>query len=146
MLAERRAEPIEYRRSQHELHELARQPIEQFPEVRTDRALRAGEIAHILAEILPQPNRRGRRDPQGRRPALRLLVQEFHVGWNERAGFLGLEKILRLLQIESERRRIDLQQLVLRAERRERQRRPSPAGPPQIPLSPATLQNEPPPS
>src|SRR6266581_1446976 len=52
MLAERRAEPVDDRGAQHELHELARQPIEQFPKVRADGALRAGEIAYVLAEVL----------------------------------------------------------------------------------------------
>src|SRR6266851_7470944 len=99
MLAERCAEPVEDRRTQHELHEFAWQSIEQFPKISADRALRAGEIAHVLPEVLRQFDRSRRGDSQGCRPALRLLMQESYFGRNERTRFLCLEESLRFLQI-----------------------------------------------
>ena len=59
--------------------------------------------------------KRQRREVERRRPSLRLLVQKPHVGRDQRAGRLDLEKIARLLQIKPQRGGIDLQQLVLRA-------------------------------
>ena len=97
-------------------------------EIGADRALAAREIAHVLREILLRLNRRGRHNPQRGRPTLRLLVQKPHVGRNERAGALDLEKIPRFLQIKSQGRGIDLQQLVLGAQRCQRQRRLCPGG------------------
>src|ERR1700723_1901456 len=50
-------------------------------------------------------------------------MQKLHVGRKERAGSLDLKKILGFLQIKSQCRGIDFQQLVLRAQRCQRQRR-----------------------
>src|SRR5580704_91202 len=122
-LTQRRAKSVEYRRAQHDLNYFARKTVKQFLEISADRPLRAGETAHILLEILSRLSRRGRHDPQRSRPAIRLVVQKLHVGWSERAGSLDLEKSLRFLQIKSQCRDVNFQQLVLRAQSRQRQRR-----------------------
>src|SRR5260370_38511725 len=69
VLAERRAEPVDDCRAQHELHEFARQLIEQFPKESADRARRAGEIAQSLAETPPQLVRIAPRKPTGPPPS-----------------------------------------------------------------------------
>src|ERR1700722_690601 len=89
---QRCAESIEYCGSQHDLNYFARKTVEQFLEISADRPLRAGETAHVLLEILPRLNRRGRYDPQRGRPAVGLVMQKLHVGGSERAGSLDLKK------------------------------------------------------
>src|ERR1700722_631494 len=120
-LTQRRAKSVEYRRAQHNLNYFARKAVKQFLEISANRPLRAGEAAHILLEILLRLNRRGRYDPQRGRPAVGLVMQKLHVGRKERAGPLDLKKILRFLQIKSQCRDVNFQQLVLRAQRRQRQ-------------------------
>src|ERR1700721_919137 len=49
-LTQRHAQPVEYRRTKHKLNHVARQAVEQFPEIGTNGALDAREIAHIMCE------------------------------------------------------------------------------------------------
>ena len=112
-LAQRHAQPVENRGANHELNHLARQAIEQFPEIRANGVLDAGEIAHVLAEILVQLNRGGGNYPQGGRPAIGFLTQQPDVRQSECAGTFGLDKLPRFFGIESQGRSIDFQQQIL---------------------------------
>jgi hypothetical protein len=118
-LAQICGKPVEDTCAQHEQGHVARKAVDHFGEIGTDRPQRRGQLSHMLTEILFCLGGRGSDDPQYRGPPFGSLVQESELRRVQGAQALVLEKLPRFLEIESQGRRVDLQQLVLRTQCRQ---------------------------
>ena len=121
-LAQRGSQPIEYRGAQHESDHVVGQARKHVFEVGGERPRGAGRHTRLPARPGLFPRQHRRRNAQCRRPTLRGRVQRFHAGRAQPARAFAFDKAPRLVEIETQCRRVDFQQFVLCPEPRERQR------------------------